>query len=351
MSDSVGLAGRTVLVTGASGFLGSRTVNVLSDSGCNVHALVRRSSQVDHLCLPNVTIYRGDVADAESLVSAFKGAEYVIHAAADTAGTEEGGRLITIQGTKNVLAQCVACKVRKLVYISSCSVYGVTGYRSGQVVDENAPLEDFPERRGEYSRAKLEAEKLVTRFMIQGKIPTVCLRPGIIFGPGGAVYPPMMGLSFKNKLFAVIENREFALPLVYIDNLVSAIVGSLVNDTSAGQVYNVIDTDCVTKRRYMEKLIYHLYPHATYLYIPYRLVHLLVLLQEVVCTLLFRKPVLSRYRLSASQKPIRYDVSKIVRHLNWEPAVSFDEAVAKLINYETKHEDMSASCRSDSGTQ
>lgn len=333
MSQASDMAGRKVLVTGASGFLGSRTVSVLSEYGCSVHALVRKTSRIDHLRLPNVAIFYGDVAESESLKHAFDGAEYVIHTAADTKGTEEGGRLGTIQGTRNILEYCAASKVKKLVYISSCSVYGVAGFKAGQIVDENSALEPAPEHRGVYSWAKLEAEKLVTDFMEQDETPVVCLRPGTIYGPGGDVYTPMIGFSLANKLFAVIGNGEFVMPVVYIDSLVAAIIASLTNENSNGQIYNVVDTDRVNKKRYMDMLIRRLYPRSRCFYIPYGILNFLVLVQEKLLKALQRVPVLTCYRLSASQKSILYDVTKIVKELNWKPVVTFEEGVENLLEY------------------
>lgn len=328
------LAGRTVLVTGASGFLGSRAVAALSENGCTVRAFVRSTSHIDHLRLPGVTVCYGDVADLESLKAAFDGVDYVIHAAADTMGTEEGGRLSTIEGTRNILECCAAFKVRKLVYISSCSVYGLAACKVGQLVDENSALEYAPEQRGAYSWAKLEAERLVTDFMAQEGTPVVCLRPGTIYGPGGAVYSPVIGFSIRNTIFAVIGNGESVLPLVYIDSLVSAIIASLTNEKSNGRIYNVVDTDRVTKKRYMDELVSKMYPGSRSFYLPSTLLYSLVWLQEKLCKAIHLEPLLTCYRLGVSQKSVIYDVTRILRELNWRPVVSFEEAVTNLIEYE-----------------
>jgi len=333
MSKADDLSGSTVLVTGASGFLGRRTVEMLVERGCSVRALVRKTSRIDQLLLNNVAIFYGDVADSESLPSAFEGVDYVIHAAADTGGSAEGGRLSTIQGTRNILALCDLYKVKKLIYISSCSVYGVADYEDQQLVDEGASLERFPEQRGAYSWAKLEAEKLVARFMTDGKTPVVCLRPGTIYGPGGEIYTPMIGFSLRDKIFAVIGNGEFVLPLVYIDNLVEAIIVSLENEKSSGQVYNLVDPHRVTKKRYMEQLVRKLYPQSWVFYLPYGLLSCMVLIQEKLFKAIKRKPVLTRYRLNASQKPVIYDVSKIMNDLGWQPPVPFEQAVEALVEH------------------
>lgn len=335
MTQVPDLSGMTVLVTGASGFLGSRLVALLSEKGCSVRALVRKTSRTDHLRLPNVTIFHGDVTAPESMIAACSGAGYIVHAAADTVGTGRGRR-VTIEGTKNILELSSSCRVKKLVYISSCSVYGVSACHDGRLIDETAPLEQAPERRGAYSHAKLEAEKLVTGFMQQERLPVVCLRPGAIYGPGGAAYMPMIGFSFRDRVFAVIGNGESVLPLVYIDNLVAAIVLSLTSDKSNGQVYNVVDPGPVHKKRYMDEVIRRLYPRSSCFYVPNRLLYVLVLVQEKLFSALRRKPLLTRYRLSASQMPVVYDATKIMKELGWHPVVSFDEAVTNLIEYEAQ---------------
>lgn len=330
MSRSSDHPGPVVLVTGASGFLGGRTVAALAEGGWTVRALVRQTSRTGHLSLPGVSLWPGDVTDAESMVPAFTGAEYVVHAAADTGGSEEAERSATVCGTRNVLALSDRFKVSRLVYISSCSVYGTALYRRGEVVTEQSPLERFPEKRGNYSHAKFLAEQLVTEAMAHGSPEIVCLRPGTLYGPGSDLYPPMLGLSFGRRIFAVIGNGDFILPLVYVDNMVGAILAALTGPVSGGQIYNVIDPDRVTKRQYMKGLVQRRYPGCRTVYLPFVLVQALVLLQEGVCRACGRQPLLTRYRLNSSQRPVVYDASKISRELHWQPTVSVPAAFATL---------------------
>jgi len=324
-------SGPLVLVTGASGFLGKRLVATLVQEGCRVRALARKLSNIKPLLRAGVEIFYGDVASEESLLPAFTGVDYVIHAAADTGGSEEEGKLSTIRGTENILKLCRQFEVKNLVYISSCSVFGVADYKAGQVVSEDSSLERFPEKRGAYSLHKLAAEKLVTQAMAEGMIAAVCLRPGLIYGPGGEYFTPMMGFSLADRLFVVIGDGSFILPLVYVDNLCSVIVATMTEKKCTGKIYNVVDPERVTKRKYMDRLVKKLHPGARAVYVPYKVLHFIVTVQEKFFQMCNRKPFLTRYRLISSQNPVVFDASRIMQDLSWQPPVSAWDAFDRLI--------------------
>jgi nucleoside-diphosphate-sugar epimerase len=321
-----------ILVTGATGFLGKRLVRVLLGRGYRVRALARKLSHTETLRGLDLEIYFGDVADPESLRASFDGVDYVIHAAADTAGNPEGGRVSTIRGTENVIQLCRDFGVKKLVYISSCGVYAVSKLKNHQTVTEGSPLEAFPEKRGSYSHAKLEAETRVRRAMSQGSAPVVCLRPGTIYGPGGEIFTPMMGFSLGRKLFLIIRRPGFVLPFVYVDNLIEAIVASLEAPNSAGQIYNVVDPEKIGKKEYVERFLKRLLPGSRYIYLPYSFIYSAVALQEILFKILKRNPLFTRYRLTSSQRKIVYDASKIKHDLHWSCPVSMNEAFKQILD-------------------
>ena len=323
-----------ILVTGATGFLGLRLVELLAQRGYPVRSLARKLSNIEPLEKLPTEIHFGDVADMESLSAAAQDVSIIVHAAADTAGNEDDGRISTLLGTQNVIDMCKEKDIKKLIYISSCSVYGVADYKKGQLVDEAAALERYPEKRGHYSNAKYKAEQLVLDATQKGNLPIVCLRPATIFGPGGELYTPMMGFSMGSKMFATIGPGDFELPLVYIDNLVDAIIKAVEKEESTGQVFNVVELGGLTKKDYIELILKKLYPDAKYFYIPYWFLYSAVWGQEVLTWLLRRKPFLTRYRLTSSQRKIRYDSRKIQQTLNWKPPYSMEEATENIVQYE-----------------
>lgn len=321
----------TVLVTGASGFLGRRIVQKLVEHGHHVHALVRSSSKTESLQLPGVELFYGDVTDMQAVDPAFEGIDYVIHAAAGTVGPDAAILRTTVEGTRNILALSMKHKPEKLVYISSCAVYGVGEYQLNQRITEQSPLERYPEKRGIYSWSKIEAERIVTGYMQQENTRIVCLRPGTIFGRGGRNFSPMIGFAKNGKYFVVINRRDFILPLVYVDNLVDAVMLVMTNRSSSGQIYNVVDPYQIDKRYYMDTFIRKLYPGSKVLYFPYSLLAGAVSPQERMLLLLGRKPYISRYRLLSSQNPVVYSSDKIMKELGWTSLHTFEDAIAGIL--------------------
>lgn len=323
-------------MTGATGFLGRRLVEVLVKRGYQVRALARRSSSVEKLRALGIQIMYGDLTDAPSLRPAFQDVDVVVHAAADTGGSKQGAFESTIAGTKNILDLCDEFKVGKLIYISSCSVYGVADYPDGMMITEDSSLERYPERRGFYSFGKIEGERLVLSAMLRRSFPIVCLRPGTILGPGGEIFTPMMGFFFGTKLFAIIGTGGFVLPLIYMDNLVEAIIRAIEEDDANWKIFNVVGPDSVTKKDYVERLLRRLYPKASFLYIPYGLILVAVLIQEYLFKLLGKAPFLTRYRLISSQKTVFYDSSRIMKELKYKPPFTMEEAIEAVIASEMR---------------
>ena len=319
-----------VLVTGASGFLGRRTVEILSERGFSVRALVRKPSKIGNLKRPAVEIFFGDISTLEP---AFGGIDFVVHTAADTSGTKEGAQRVTIGGTRNILDVCIKFPVQKLIYISSCSVYGLADCRDGEIIDENGPLERYPERRGVYSWSKIEAEKLVRGCMERGAVPVVCLRPGTIYGPGGKYFTRMMGFSFGNTLFIIIGPKSFVLPLVYIDNLIDAIVLLTQNREHIGNIYNLVDSDNPTKKQYVDLLLKRLYPRSKFFYLPYGMFSSMISCQEKATNLIKVNPFLTHYRVRSSQGNFQYNSARVQQDLDWIPFYSFISAIDKIRDY------------------
>ena len=150
------------------------------------------------------------------------------------------------------------------------------------------------------------------------------------------MFTPMMGFSLGEKIFVIIGNGDFVLPLVYIDNLCDVVIRVIEKKEGDGEIFNIIDGGNVTKQHYVNTLIKKLYPQAKVFYFPLKLLHTIVLLQEWLMAKVGRNPILTRYRLISSQRKILYDSSKISRMLSWTPPVTIDDGIKTVLDFERK---------------
>ena len=321
-----------IFITGATGFLGRRLTEQLIKQGSRVRALARPSSNISMLENMGAEIHIGDVRDFKTLAPALEKVAVIVHAAADTSGDALGGQSTTVQGTQNVIDAANKCGVRQLIYLSSCSVYGVTDCKPWQQVDETGPLEQHPENRGHYSHSKFMAEQTVLKAMHKGMLKITCLRPGTIWGPNGEILTPMIGFEIGGgRLIGVIGSGQFILPLVYLDNLVSAIIACIDHPRAYDEIFNVVDADPVDKRTYIQNVLKPLFPQAFFVKIPYTAFYAAVWCQEIVFRSLGVKPILTRYRLISSQRPVIYDAGKITQRLGWSAPMDFYKAVNAML--------------------
>jgi nucleoside-diphosphate-sugar epimerase len=163
-----------VLVTGATGFLGSHVLEQLLSAGHEVRALVRSPLQ-----RAGVEIVRGDVTDPGSLARAMSGCEAVIHSAAVvTFRVSEAVRQreVNVQGTRNIVEAARAAGVRRLVYTSSVAALGRP---NGRDADETTRY-DWPVGLS-YNETKRDAEEIVRQAR---DLETISLNPAMVVGPG-----------------------------------------------------------------------------------------------------------------------------------------------------------------------
>jgi nucleoside-diphosphate-sugar epimerase len=321
---------KTVLVTGGTGFVGKAVVRRLIDDGYRVRVLARASSAVDAVVALGAEVHRGDVADPASFGAAFEGVDFVVHLAAGTSGSQQDSETATLQGTRTMINLCRQYRPKRLVYISTCSVYGVADYAANTVVSETSSLERFPERRGTYSASKQQAEAYVTEYAKAGDVPVVVLRPGSVYGPGMDLYSGMMGLAIGST-YIVIGTGGFILPFVHVDNLAGAISQCVENKEADGEIFNVIDPESITKREYIDRVIRRINPGARVIYVPYWAFYGITWAQEIALKLLGRLPALSRYRLTASQANVVFDGGKLAARLGWKPTISLHEGLEQLV--------------------
>jgi len=309
------------LVTGASGSLGRATVKRLRADGHRVRVFQRR---IPHLPEDGVEYCFGNLGDPEAVDRAVKGAEVVIHCGAAMKGgwpEHKGG---TVVGTQNVIDACKKHGVRQLVHISSMSVIDWAGSAGNGPVSEAANLEPRPDERGAYTRAKLEAEQLVAAAATAG-LPTVILRPGQIFGGGIPLINGAVARSAGGR-WLVLGDGKLELPLVYIDDVVDAIMAAVAKRLTRGEVIQIIDPEHLTQ----EDVLGLAGGNKSVLHVPRPVVFALGKLSEYPLGALGRPSPVAVYRLKSALARLHYDSDRAATMLGWRPRVGVREGIRRV---------------------
>jgi 2-alkyl-3-oxoalkanoate reductase len=310
------------LVTGASGGLGSALVERLRRDGARVRVMVRR---VPERPQEGVEYVRGDLADPEAVDRAVAGTAAVFHAGATMKGgwpEHQGG---TIEGTRNVIAACRRHNVGKLIHVSSMSVIDWAGADAFAPVDELTGLEPRAEERGAYTRAKLEAERLVSAAAAEG-LPAVIVRPGQIFG--GRI-PLMTGAIARRAAgrYLVLGDGEMPLPLVYIDDVVDALVLAAKSDLRRGEIIQIVDPEPWTQNQVLAEVAG---PGAAVIRVPRPVVFAMGRASEIALGALKKQSPLSPYRLRSALALRRFESKNAVSLLGWRPRVGVREGIRRV---------------------
>lgn len=171
-----------VLVTGASGFVGSHVARLLAERGDRVRALVRRTSRIDNLTDLDCEPVYGDLQDLDSLRQAVKGCEALFHVAADYRLWARDPKELyrsNVEGTTNILRAAQEADIQKIVYTSTVGTLGIPPNGAAGTEETPVTLDDMV---GHYKRSKFLAEEQARRFVEKEGLPVVLVHPSTPVG-------------------------------------------------------------------------------------------------------------------------------------------------------------------------
>lgn len=230
----------TILVTGASGFIGGWLVEslYLNDSA-NVRAGIRSWSSAARLGRFPLEVALCDVMDKTQITKAMNGVTCVIHCAT---GTKE----IIIQGTKNILVVAQELGVNRFVHLSTAEVYGK---QSGEI-DESFP---YQYTGSPYGDSKIEAEKLCWEYYKMG-LPVTVIRPSIVYGPFSKDWSVRLAQSLQSGNWGIFNGiGEGVCNLIYISDLVSGILLAAHHEDAVGEAFNMVGPEWISWNQYFQR--------------------------------------------------------------------------------------------------
>jgi nucleoside-diphosphate-sugar epimerase len=327
-----------VLVTGAAGFLGSRVVRRLLEHGArDIRCFVRagsRQARIEALRrdFPDaaIEIFVGNLTSKDDCCRAVEGVGSVYHLAAGMAGSAPDMFTNTVVASRNLLNAIGTAPIR-VVLVSSFVVYHVAALKRLARVDEGTPLEPDPQRRDPYTYAKLRQEQLFREYQQKSGFDLVVLRPGVIYGPGGAPFSLRVGLNVAGIFFHLGGRNP--LPLTYVENCAEAIVVAGQSPDATGRTFNVHDDQLPTARTYLREYRRHV-KRIRKVTLPYRVTIVLArLLERYHHRSQGQIPaVLTPYKVASLWKRTTFG-NAALKTLGWKQLVSTDTGLRETFAY------------------
>lgn len=319
------------LVTGATGFLGGHLVQLLEEHGYSIIALGRDELKGAMLNSQHTTFKSVDITDRGALAEAFETVDVVFHCAALSSvwGDAQDFQRVNVQASRYVLECCEKFLVKRLVYVSSTSVY--FDFTDRILLSEDQVLEQG--FANEYAKSKYQAEQLL--LAERKSTDVVIIRPRGIIGDGDTSIMPRI-LRVANKGFFPLFNRGQAMvDVTYVKNVAHALYLAGKQPNIDGQCYNISNLEPVTVKALLERVLDKRKNRVIFIPVAYPLMYGLAWLFEATAKLLsLAEPSITCYGIGLLAKTQTLDVSAAQQQLGYEPLYSLDYAIEKYLAWE-----------------
>ncbi len=216
-----------VLITGASGFVGSAVARKLIEAGYSVRALVRHSSPRAHLDGLGLDFFEGDLRDKNSIAGAMAGMKFVFHVAADyRLWARDPSEIFAsnLEGTRILMEEAMRAGVERIVYTSSVATIALRP--DGTAADERIPLQE-DQGIGAYKRSKIAAERLVESMVAERGLPAVIVNPSTPIGPRDVKPTPTGRIILEAARGRIPAFVDTGLNFVHVDDVADGHLAAL----------------------------------------------------------------------------------------------------------------------------
>ncbi|KJK04393.1 MULTISPECIES: NAD-dependent epimerase/dehydratase family protein [Pseudomonas] len=321
-----------ILVTGASGFIGGRFARFALEQGLEVRVNGRRAEGVEHLVRRGAQFIPGDLGDPELARRLCQGIDSVVHCAGAVGnwGRYQDFYQGNVVVTENVVEACLKEHVRRLVHLSSPSIY--FNGRSQQNIHEDQVPRRFYDH---YGATKYLAEQKVFGAQEFG-LEVLALRPRFVTGAGDvSIFPRLLQMQRKRRL-AIIGNGLNKVDFTSVQNLNEALLSALFADQQAlGQAYNISNGHPLPVWDVVNYVMRQMHLPQVTRYRSFGLAYSLAALNEGACMLWPGRPqpTLSRLGMQVMSKDFTLDISRARQLLDYRPTVSLWSALDEFCGW------------------
>ena len=322
-----------IFLTGATGYIGQSLLPRLLENNHEVHCLLRSpDNYANDEMFGRCKLHKGNIADKASLEGKIDGIDWVVHLAVLSPLNdkekldEEAFSKINVEGTRNILKECLKAKPKKIVCFSSTAAIGIPNV---DVIDENTPCQPVTP----YGKSKKKTDDLVLSFIEKHGLPVTTICFPHVYGPGETRDFEKIITLIKKGIFPQVGFSPNLYPSVYISDAVEGICLALEKG-KAGEKYIIADDDPhdlrVIRRFVLENLGID---RKYYPFIPKYFGMLGSFLLETLFGFLDKVPPIRVKNIRSITSGRRISIKKAFNEMGFQPKVSLREGIQHTVNW------------------
>jgi dihydroflavonol-4-reductase len=319
-----------VLITGASGFVGSAVARCLVSAGYDVRVLLRPSSPRVNLAGSRLEIVEGDLLDPGSLERAMKGVRFLFHVAADyrlwARDPEEIVRT-NVEGTRSLMIAAQRAGVERIVYTSSVAT--LAPRPNGEAGDETFAVHEA-QAVGAYKYSKVVAERIVAAMVAEQSLPAVIVNPSTPIGPGDVRPTPTGRIIIEAAAGRMPGYIDTGLNLVHVDDVAAGHLAALTRGR-IGERY-ILGGQNVLLRDMLGEIARLVGRRPPMLRLPRTLMFPIAYGAEAIARITGREPFVTTTGLKLAKDRMFFTSAKAERELGYR-ARPYAEAIADAIDW------------------
>ena len=324
------LANKKILITGATGSLGLELCRAFSQKGCHITANGRNKSRIEEFKKLGIKFMTGDLTDPHFVDTLFADIDHVIHCAAFASpfGRWEKFYLANVVTTENIVVASKKYKIKRLIFISTPSIY-YNGLPRVSIRED----EIIPVPMTNYAKSKLMSEELVDSLKDHG-IELITLRPRAIFGPNDHVILPRILRLMKKGRFPLFNNGAALVDFTYIGNVINAIELSLdAGEDALYRKYNITNSEPRAFISICKEIQSILKLEVKYINLPLK--PLLFAAKCMENSFMFlnidKEPSLSQYSIGLMSFDQTLSIDLAQKYLNYRPQTSLSDGLKQTL--------------------
>ena len=317
-----------ILITGATGFIGSHLTKELCKQGYHCRCLVRNIEKAKEIFkdYEDIEFVVGDVTKPETLKNVANNIDVVFHLAAlmghdlpSKTGFNKF-RSINVDGVQNILEECKKTgSSKKIILFSSTATYGVLKENN---IDEETECNPYTP----YQVSKYEGEQLALHYYKSFNLPIIILKPSMIYGPGFKGDFLTMAKIAKKGFYPKFGSGKNFAPALYVSDLISAAILS-ISYGKVGNIYLIVSDKSYSQDEICDIFKNFFKKHIFRIFIPVFVAKILVYIQEKILNILRLKPIVTARNISSITHDRIFDISKAKKDLAFNPKVQLEKGL------------------------